>query len=298
MGFLVKLNDLSPAARARLNDSPEEKIKYIRSDRWLPTPSSRIAFQWGEYLLRGAQSLRPDCAQIIGDSGGGKSATLTAFEGMHPAQRNTDPLRQKRPVMRVEATGEAQGAHSIRQAIMKVAWPHAKQFRLTATELDDTLAAQEIRMLLVDELGEFFTGGPASHRRALAELKRINNLGISLLATTVTSMAHVLSIDPQFANRFTRKITLAPWRETQDLRNFLFGYECEMPFPERSMLDGQERTPEFVTRCEGNTSKIVEEIKLAACWAIERGGSSISTGDFQLARESSTPPPICLRVPV
>lgn len=289
---------LTDEAKKALSSAPEARVALINSDRWVPTPSTNRVVKWAEYLLRLGRSQRPQCAQVIGDPGMGKTSILAAIGSAHPVKATDDPLRKQRRVLFAEATGETTGAKAVREAIMKSAWPKAKQFQLTALELDDTLQSQEVRLLLLDEVGEFFSGGPSAHRRALSELKRINNLGVHIVATTVTNMKHAFSVDKQFLTRFVLKLTLQPWSEAQDLRNFLFGYERELPLPKRSHLDGKEWVQPLLEHGEGNMSEMLRLIKLSACWAVERGGSCLLPVDLKSALENPEPPPVCLRVPL
>ncbi|MFP3513371.1 hypothetical protein SB775_28175, partial [Peribacillus sp. SIMBA_075] len=84
------------------------------------------------------------------------------------------------------------------------------------------------------------------------------------MAATVTNLAHVLDVDQQFASRFKRKITIKPWELSNELRNFVYGLQRNLPFPERSQLDDRRSLPLIAQRSEGNTKEVVELIRLAA----------------------------------
>jgi len=288
--------ELSEDAR-RLLDAPDEaKVDWILADAWVHTPFTTAAFQWMAYMYRCGPVIRPPCLQIIAEGGMGKTAVLLAFAGLYPVQETADdPLRLLRPVVYAECKPEHSGEAGIRHAILKACWPKAKHFHCSESEVDDTLRAQRVRVLLLDEFGELTKAGAASHRRALSELKRLSNTArVGIAAATVSNLAHVLDVDQQFASRFKRKITIPPWSLSSDLRNFVFGLERNLPFPERSLLDGPECLPWIAQHGEGNTKEIVELIRLAALHALGAGASRIDLAHLKMAAENALPPAIAL----
>lgn len=288
--------DLSDAAYGLLEAPIKDKVDWILADAWVHTPITTIAFQWMGYMYRCGPMIRPPCLQIIADGGMGKTAVMLAFSALYPVQETADdPLRLQRPVVYAECKPENNGEFGIRHAILKACWPRATHLNCTETEIDLTLGAQGVRVLLLDELGELTKAGVASHRRALSELKRLSNTArVGIAAATVTNLAHVLDVDQQFASRFRRKIKIPPWSLSSDLRNFVYGLQRNLPFPVRSQLDGPECLPPIAEYSEGNTKEIVEMIRLAALHALEAGDTHIQYVHLKAAIESQAPPSIAL----
>jgi hypothetical protein len=288
--------ELSAQARSLLDAPVKAKVDWIFADAWVHTPFTTTAFQWMGYMYRCGPVIRPPCLQIIADGGMGKTALLLTFAAMYPVQETMDnPLRLRRPVVYAECKPEYRGEAGIRHAVLKACWPKAKHFHCDEAEIDDTLRAQDVRMLLLDELGELTKAGVASHRRALSELKRISNSArVGIAAATVSNLAHVLDVDQQFASRFKRKIIIPPWSLSSDLRNFVYGLERNLPFPERSFLDGQECLPWISQHGDGNTKEIVELIRLAAFHALGAGAPRIDLAHLKMAAGNPNPPEIAL----
>ena len=284
--------DLSDAARLLLNATEQKKIDWIMTDAWVHTPTTTLAFQWMAYMLRCGPVIRPPCLQLIADGGMGKTAVLLAFAEMFPVQKTPDdPLRLKRPVVYVECKPEHSGEHGVRHAILKACWPNAEHILGTEDEIDATLRAQGVRELLLDEFGELTKAGIASHRRALSELKRISNFArVGITAATVTNLKHVLDVDQQFASRFKRKITIAPWALSPDLRNFVYGLQRNLPFPEPSQLHDRDCLPWLAQHSEGNTKEIVETIRLASLHALGAGARCNGYDHLKAAIEGEAPP--------
>lgn len=288
--------DLSDAARALLQATIVKKVDWILADTWVHTPTTTVAFQWMAYMHRCGAVMRPPCLQIIADGGMGKTAVLLAYAELYPVQETPDdPLRLQRSIVYVECKPELSGQWGVRHAILKACWPRAKQIAGTEEEIDATLRAQGVRMLLLDEFGELTKAGVASHRRALSELKRLSNTArIGIVAATVTNLAHVLDVDQQFANRFKRKITIPPWALSNDLRCFVYGLQRNLPFPQRSQLDDSKCLPLIAQHSEGNTKEIVEVIRLAALHALGVGAKHIEYDHLKLAINSTSPPKVAL----
>ena len=205
----------------------------------------------------------------------------------------------ERPVVLANATGVGTGIDGLRSAIMKGLWPDARDHFARQMTLDASLSSQRVRLLLVDETGELLMSGPAGHKRMLAELKRLTNeLRINIASATVEGLDHVLKSDAQLDSRFKRKIRIEPWTESQDLRNFVYGLETFLPFPERSFLDSETSIRWFMRYTSGNTDSIIGLIRLASQFALGKGHRFVTPEDFELARTSATPPPILLTQPL
>lgn len=292
----IEPTDLSEAARGLLQASIQQKVDWIVADAWVHTPTTTVAFQWMAYMHRCGAVMRPPCLQIIADGGMGKTAVLLAYAALHPVQQTPeDPLRLQRPIVYVECKPEHSGDRGVRHAILKVCWPQAKYIAGTEEEIDVTLRAQGVRMLLLDEFGELTKAGAASHRRALSELKRLSNTArVGVVAATVANLAHVLDVDQQFASRFKRKITIEPWALSNELRNFVYGLQRNLPFPEPSQLDNCQCLPLIAQHCEGNTKEIVELIRLAALHALGADARHITHDHLELALDSPAPPRVVL----
>lgn len=119
---------------------------------------------------------------------------------------------------------------------------------------------------------------------------------INIVCATVEGLDHVLHADVQLRSRFKKKSVIRPWAESQDFRNFVFGLEQYLPFPERSYLDRPEVIRWLLRYGKGNTESVVDLIRLAALFALGRDAPFVGMGDFELARTSELPPPVALSV--
>lgn len=295
MSMAAQLNgQTSPLLMA----SVAERKAWIEQDHWVHTDTSQIAFRWMESLLLSHRRLRPRCMQIVAAAGMGKTALLKAFAEQHPVVTTEDPLRLQRPVLLVNATIEGRGVGELRQVILKGLWPDATQigYQQSALDLDASLRAQGVRVLALDEAGELLKCGPALHGRILGELRRITHeLHINIVAASVEGMSHAFKQDEQLQSRFKKIIKIPTWTESQEFRDFVFGLEQFLPFPNRSLLDRRQLVQWLLRYCR-NTEDVVGYIQDAALHALGQGASHVALEHFELARTEVDPPPITLQV--
>ena len=291
--------ELASSAQDLLCASLAERAAFVQRDCWVHTPTTSRAFQWMEYLVRSERVRRPRCMQIVAAAGMGKSSILQEFENLHPVIRTEDPLRMQRRVLLANATDVGAGASGLRRAVMRGAWPDAKHFPDGRDDLDATLRSQGVRVILLDETGDLMKSTPSVQKRLLTELKRINHdLRINIVSAAVEGLDHVIKQDEQLFTRFRPIIKIAEWAESQEFRNFLYGLERFLPFPERSFLDRLEMLRWLLRYCRGNTNDIVMSIHEAALWAIHRNARFVAQEDFEMTRTATEPPPAYYKVAV
>lgn len=285
--------ELDPTTSKMLRRSLPEKVAWIQRDHWVNTPSTRAIHQWMEYLLKSERRRRPNCMEFVAPPGMGKTAILDLFTSLHPVEHEPFGERLKRPLLAINASVGDAGVNGLRTAILRAAWPEARDFRGRCSQAlcDRTLRDQGVRELLVDETGELLKCGPATQEKVLSELKRIgSDLRINIVCASVEGLDHALALDGQLHSRFKRHFRIAPWTESQDFRNFLFGLEMYLPFPRRSDLDRRQMVRWFLLHCKGNIEEITDMIRIAALHAFDRGGECVEMSDFNMALESEMPP--------
>ena len=180
---------------------------------------------------------------------------------------------------------------------MRSAWPddYHNNDRYTVSELDATLMAQDVRLILIDELAEILKCGLSMHRKILGELRRItHDLQINIVAASVKGLTHALNLDAQLETRFRRVVEIPPWVESQQFRNFVFGLEHFLPFAKRSFLDGTEVTQWLLLHSK-NTEDVVNLIKDAALVALGEDAPAVTLGHLKEAGRAAGPPPITLK---
>lgn len=283
----------------QLLDGPlEGRVAWVQSDHWVTTRYARRAIQWMEYFYRSARRDRPACLQIVAQPGMGKTALLNEFHTLHPPYASPHECRLQRPVLLASASLEEPSVDGLHRCLMKAAWPEAshKEVVYSEDECDETLHCQGVREILLDEVGDLLNCGATTHKRILAEIKRISNqLRINFVCSTIENMAHALRADEQLSSRFKHVIRIGIWVESQDFRDFLFGLEQYLPFPEPSHLDQREIVRWLLLKSGGNTENTVDLIRMAALFALQDESRMVTKEHFDLAADSDLPPEVGLR---
>jgi hypothetical protein len=273
------------------------QVAWIRADHWVNTPSSLCAFQWMEYLFRSERQIRPDCMQVVAASGMGKTALFRKFAELHPIVNTADSLRLHRPLLLANAVVGEAGEKGLRCALMRAAWPEARSVQKFSSreECDLTFREQGIKLVLIDDAGELLTAGPSTHKKVLSELKRVSTENsANLVCATTESLRNVMASDEQLKKRFRKVVEIPLWSDSQAFRNFIAGIESYLPFPERSYLDQAKLVSWLLLYGEGNTQDILNLVRLAALWGLQRGACHLSADDFEKARTSELPPRVAL----
>lgn len=290
---------LDPDTASLLKRAPVERAAWIQADHWVPTKTTRYAFQWMEYMFRSERCLRPMCMQVIGAGGGGKSALLTNYAAHHPAQMDAELTRATRPVLLVDCLGCAEGPKGLCNAIARAAWPGIRPgLNYSMDFVEETLMRQQVRLLLLDEAADVLVCGPALHKRVLSQIKLLNTrLQINIVTATVHGMDHAFAADKQLHSRFARKIEIQPWKEDQECRNFLVGFERFLPFSKPSRLDSASML-EVLLKAPKTMDQMLSTIKIGALWALSEKATHITSKHLERAADDPEPPPIGLELRV
>ena len=278
-----------------------DRARWIQKDHWVNTPASRAIIQWSEYMVRSGRVSRPICMQIAGGPGTGKTELLKVIEALHPIEKYTNPLRWVRPVLRIGPSLGDEGIYGLYKTILASAWPEARALdgRCSRIRCDDTLRSQHVRVLLIDEAIDLLACGPSNQKKLLAEFKRFGtDLSLNIVCASVEGLEHAIELDRQLKSRFVCTFRLSPWKETQEFRNFLHGFEMYLPFSRPSELDSQAMVKWLLSHSNGSMGEVTLLIKLAALFALDRRGDYVSIDDFETAHNSELPPRCALALPI
>lgn len=78
------VNRLLPETRAVLNASGDERIEYLKADKWIPYPRANEVLAKMEELFNEPPRVRMPSMLIVGEPNNGKSSLVKKFERDHP----------------------------------------------------------------------------------------------------------------------------------------------------------------------------------------------------------------------
>lgn len=275
------LKKLLPETREVIFKSQEERIEYLKTEKWIPYPKANKILEKLEELRVEPKRSRMPSLLLVGESHNGKTSLVKKFWRDNPP---TD------------------GIHSAAYPVFYVQAPPVPDERRFYDEIFSTLLvpfrhrddpSQKVEMvqyyfekigtqvLVVDEIHNVLSGSIAKQRAFMNALKNLGNrlmLPIVLVGTKDALMA--TNTDMQISSRF-RPMHLPLWRMDGDFVNLLASIELTLPLKNPSPLATKEIAPEIFNLSEGYIGEIVALVSEAAIVAIETGTEHITMKEIK-----------------
>lgn len=275
---------LHQKAKDRLDDLPEDRIDYIRSDWWIGYDEATAILKEFNDLIQYPRNLRMPCRVLVGDSQNGKTTILRRCIKLHQVEV-TDEEEVILPALFFETPSEPDEGRLYSNILSALGVAHrqdAAAEKLLAKVID-RMTLLNVRLLMADEFHNMLHGTPRNQRQFLASLKSLlNMLKMPFVAAGTVEVVNALSTDTQFVSRF-EQLALPQWGTNQTTLKMLQSLESLLPFPKPSELAGREKAV-LIIGASGNTlGGIVDIVKKAARAATEKGAESIGLETLQSA---------------
>jgi hypothetical protein len=279
----VQFSHLHPSARPEAMMDEEARLHVLQRDRWVDYPRASQALAHLERLLLTPKRERMPCMVMHGESNIGKTLIVTKFQREHPPKFDTAAGVERRPViaMQMPATPDQHRFYSA--LLFELGAPHSASASLSVLEdlVRGLLRRIAPRMLIVDEVHHLLAGGYREQRASLNLLKFLaNDLKISVVVVGTTDAPLALASDAQMRSRFT-PFEIPRWRESEELRSLLGGFEQVLPLRKPSGL-AQRTIVQFVLAAStGLTGEISRLLNGAAALAILDGSERITMAHLE-----------------
>jgi hypothetical protein len=271
---------LHPATRPFAAETQEQRIRRIRTDRW-------IAYAHAEEVLSGLEDLlafpcrtRMPNLLIVGPTNNGKSMVLEKFRRSHPPReaRDTPDKVAHVPVLKIQMPAgpdERRFFAAILEALALPFAPHEKLVSLQSAAIK-LMRDTQVRLLAIDEVHNLLSGSRLQQRRLLNLLRWLGNeLQIPLVAVGTAEALRAIQSDDQLANRF-EPFPLPRWREGHEYRCLLMTLEAVLPLRRPSGLADSALAAQILSRAEGVLGEIIAIVTRAAVHAVTSGAEVIS----------------------
>ena len=266
------LTRLNQYARALLHASNEERIAYVRKDRFIKHEKVDIILRALRRTFESPGGERPRCLAIIGSSNHGKTALINHFHrsvGGDAARR--EGSHNTMPVVVVEAPSRCTAPKlelEIARAIGEPFTPAMKPRELSVTILQ-SLVELKTRILLINEFHHVDPIPPKERTVVYDTIKNITNRGVHVVIIGTKVIDRLRQEDEQIQNRF-RPIHLNGFeRKESAFLNFLATSETYYPLPQPSGLHNEELADIIFRRTKGVMGEVVSLCNAAAVHAIE-----------------------------
>ncbi len=277
---MAMLAHLTPETRALAQHDDARRIAYLAEDRWIDYPRAREALQELERLLRSPERTRMPGLLIHGESNIGKSMIIQKFLRTHPSgEFNARTGLLQVDILAVEMPPAPQERRFYGQLLMALNAPYRPGDRLASVEQTALALLHKIgpRMIVVDEVHNLLAGSAREQRAALNLLKFLSNqLRCAVVVVGTRDALAAMQSDEQIVSRFPG-LELPRWRENEDFRGFLAGFERQLPLKQASKLaDSRAMVSLVMSATGGVTGKIGALLSRAAEAAIRTGKECIT----------------------
>ncbi len=261
-----------------LNSSTEEKIFYLRKQKWIPYPQAEKIINKLDDLKGYPTVDRMPNLLIVGETNNGKTALINRFyKKNNPYVREGDYNVVVAPVILVQAPAEPDKKsfynkilEMLNAPVIKSENPDIKEARIISL-----FKKLEIKLLIIDEIHHVLAGSPAKQTVFLNALKYLSNeLKISIICVGIRDAFNVIQSSPQMANRFETMI-LERWKNNDAFLQFLVNYEALLPLENPSYLMENSMASKILGMSEGLIGEINTILTKAGELAIKSGLNKI-----------------------
>lgn len=284
-------SDLSAEARKQLVG--KLRIKY-------PARASSLAVL-ERCLADSKHSTEPKCAFVGGVSGAGKSSLIQDFLNAHPKVKGGEVDRT--PVLVASLPSSASRKDAASKLLQELGDPRA--FRGPLNQLTHRLLEYlqlcGVEMVVLDEFQHLIDSDSQKVLSKTADWIKelVNESNIPFALVGMPEAVRIFDANPQLSRRFTRRILIerfgwAPGMSSSDLAMLLNMLDEGLPFPMKAGLDHPETVKWFHHHTEGILGRIMNIVREAAHFAIDKGADRIGKDDLLAALAQMTidmPPP-------
>jgi hypothetical protein len=273
---------LDPKHRALAALPDDERIQWIRAERWISHPAAELALETMGELLTYPQRNRMPCLLVHGRTGMGKTMILKKFCRDHP--RIVDPrlgLAQT-PVVLMQLPPEPVEVPFYEELLGALGLPLVGEVsRIRARRMArDALKIIGARILIIDEIHALLVGGERQQRVFLNVIRLLaNELEMPLVCAGTPEARRALLTDNGLADRF-ESVELPRWTNTVAFRRLLASFAAVLPLREPSELDQDAVRAVILKLSDGVTVRIVRLLERLAVEAIRGGTESITLRSF------------------
>jgi len=273
---------LDPAYRKFAALPDDERIAWIRADRWIGFDQAGLALSRLENLLTYPARDRMPCLLIYGDTGMGKTKIIRKFERAHPPKFCQVTGVDHRPVVVAQVPSEPIERDLYRELLSSMGAP-AMAGGTLAREKDvcrSLLRTVGAKMIILDEVNGMLAGTYRQQRIFLNAIRFLaNDLRIPLVCAGTDLARQALLTDAQLAERF-EAFHLKPWKNDAVFAGLLKSLGHILPLREPSDLTGTATRARVHALTSGVTARIFRLIETAAEAAVHSGRERLDAKSF------------------
>jgi hypothetical protein len=258
--------------------SSEERILWIRQERWIQYPRAKRILERLADLVDYPPHDRMPCLVIYGGTGMGKTRVVQKFLPDNRAHFDRKLGRTRVPVVSIQMP-PAPVERDLYEEIL-VAMGGVFAYGTSVTTLRHRIRALarqlEVRMLVIDEIHSLLAGSFREQRIILNAIRFLaNDLRIPLVCLGTEQANQALMTDQQLADRFSAA-ELPAWENDPSFEQLLLSFESILPLQRSSEFRDPKFQQRVLSLTEGVLGRICRLVETAAIEAIKSGEERIS----------------------
>jgi len=265
----------------------EERIQWIRAERWISHPTAELALSTMSDLLTYPQRNRMPCLLIHGRTGMGKTMILKKFFRDHPKIVDQRLGLAQTPVVLMQLPPEPVEVPFYEELLGAMGLPLVGEVSRTRARrmAREALKIIGARILVIDEIHSLLVGGERQQRIFLNVIRLLaNDLEMPLVCAGTPEARRALLTDSGLADRF-ESVELPRWTNNLAFRRLLASFAGILPLRKSSDLDHEKVRASIIRLSDGVTVRIVRLLERLAVDAIHRGTECIDNGSFDVLPE-------------
>lgn len=292
---MEKIN-LKPKAQSLLNESDEERIKYIKRNKWVNYPKAQDIFNILEDLKKYEKDKsRISSILLVGASTNGKTTLLEEFINKYPSYDNYVKYNQNIseeflndynamgvPIIYIVAPAEPSETRLYSQILHIIDAPFNEGMTISKKQhlVEHYLKILNVEMLIIDEIHNILSGSVARQKQIMNAIKNLSNtLKIPIVLSGIKDALRALSTDDQIMSRF-RPVFLPKWKEDQELVNLVSTFIAFFPLKKQTTVNAA-LIKELLAISHGYIGDISDLLKEAAIYAIRTKSEIITLHEIK-----------------
>src|SRR6516225_5081128 len=269
---------LQAFSRAVAPLSSEERITWIRQERWIQYPRAKRILERLVDLIDYPPHDRMPCLVIYGATGMGKTRIVQKFLRDNRAHFDRKLGRTRVPVVSIQMP-PAPVERDLYEEIL-VAMCGVFAYGTSVTTLRHRIRALarqlEVRLLIIDEIHSLLAGTFREQRIILNAIRFLaNDLQIPLVCLGTEEANRALMTDQQLADRFAAA-ELPAWENDAAFEQLLLSFESVLPLRRPSEFRDPKTHQRILSLTEGVLGRICRLMEMAAIEAIRSGEERIT----------------------
>ncbi|KFG90091.1 TniB [Sphingobium herbicidovorans NBRC 16415] len=273
---------LFPMYREQAGLPDQDRIDWLRRDRWISLPQADAALERLEDLLTYPQRGRMPCLLLFGSTGMGKSEIVNRFAEMHSPAYDVSSGIAAMPVVVVQMPPEPSDEEFYIELLRAMNYADLGHFTARGLRAlaHRCLAEFGVKILILDEIDKMLAGTPRQQRVFLNTVRFLtNDLRIPIVCAGTEDARIAVLTDPNLADRFGA-FELVPWRNDHALRQLMASFSGLLPLQRPSVLDVQDVRQRVLALTGGITGRIFRLVEAAAIAAIRNGREMIDASSL------------------